>query len=64
MTGRHRRHGHTHKCGVEGLNAFIGKDLVWCLTEARSADMFHKSHEAGYGLNISEGNVGTVQTLV
>jgi hypothetical protein len=56
--------GKVDQFGVKGLNAFIGKEVVWCLTEAPSADVVHKSHEAGYGLKMSEGDVVEVQTLV
>ncbi len=56
--------GKVDQFGVKGLNAFMSKDVVWCLTEAPSADVVHRSHEAAYGLKMSEGDVVEVQKLV
>ncbi len=56
--------GKVDQFGVKLLNAFLRQDVVWCLTEAPSADVAHQPHEANYGLNMSDGDVIEVQMLV
>ncbi len=49
--------------GVVHLNAFLGKSDAWCLSEAPSADVVHKAHEA-MGIRLDKGQIYEVNILV
>ena len=55
--------GQANQFGVTGINAFVGANDMWCLTEASSADAVHKSHE-GKGIKLGAGDIQEVQALV
>ena len=55
--------GQADEFGVTGINAYVGANDTWCLTEASSADAVHKSHEA-MGINLGVGDIQEVQALV
>lgn len=55
--------GKTDQFGAKHLNVIMGKDEVWCLSEAPNAEAVHKGHEA-MGIKLGHGDVTEVTTLV
>lgn len=55
--------GQPDKFGVKGLNVFIAKDRMYCVTDAPSADAIHKSHEAK-GIRLGPADVTEIVPLL